>query len=148
MTVGEVPHWVVLGNLFCCFFMTGLIWLVQMVHYPSFRYVEESQFVAFEAFHAKSISWIVGPVMILELIMGILLAVYTVQSHLFVFALVTLGALVLVWLMTFFSLVPIHSSLGKRKDHEVIAKLVSRNWPRTVLWSLRSGVLAVFVLSL
>lgn len=49
------------------FALTGLIWTVQLVHYPTFRYVSASQFVAFETFHQRRMSYVVVPLMSIEL---------------------------------------------------------------------------------
>ncbi len=36
-------------NTFSSFFMTGLIWMVQLVHYPSFHFVSEENLPAFNS---------------------------------------------------------------------------------------------------
>lgn len=44
-----------------------LIWLIQIVHYPSFRYVDATQFSHFHSHHTNTITLIVLPLMLCEL---------------------------------------------------------------------------------
>jgi hypothetical protein len=46
--------------------MTGIIWFVQLVQYPSFAQVDAASFPAFHERHSAAISIIVAPLMILE----------------------------------------------------------------------------------
>ena len=48
--------------------MTGLIWTIQLVHYPTFDHVADDHFADFAKFHASRISLIVLPAMIVELL--------------------------------------------------------------------------------
>ncbi|MEM7647136.1 MAG: hypothetical protein AAF203_09520, partial [Pseudomonadota bacterium] len=126
-----------------CLFMTGVIWIVQWVHYPSFAFVSQEQFFAFNQFHQKAITHIVAPMMVFELFSGLYLA-YSAQwspVHLVLLALIGL-----IWASTFFLSVPLHSLLiEKGFDLDVIQKLVATNWPRTILWSVRSMILLFLV---
>jgi hypothetical protein len=47
---------------------------------------------------------------------------------------------VLIWISTAFFSVPAHSKLESGKDEHAIDRLVSTNWIRTVLWTLKSGL--------
>ena len=60
----------IIAHLFSTFFLTGLIWIVQLVHYPGFNFVDANDFVAFEKFHTNKISAIVIPLMFCELLTG------------------------------------------------------------------------------
>jgi len=76
--------------------MTGLIWLVQLVHYPSFRYVDTVNARDFHAYHTARISVIVMPVMIIELASSAALAYYVdLQGW------IICGLTILIWLSTF-----------------------------------------------
>ncbi len=127
---------------FCCFFLTGLIWTIQLVHYPSFSMIDENQFGSFTKFHGFRISLIVMPLMCLELITGFLL----VHSQFDVpgfskFFIINFIGVVLIWASTFFLSVPIHAKLDSGFNQDQIKLLVMTNWPRTVFWSLRSVLL-------
>ena len=54
-------------------FMTGLIWLIQLVHYPLMDRIPPDGFIEFHQSHSFRITWIVAPVMLLELMTSILL---------------------------------------------------------------------------
>jgi len=41
--------------------MFGVIWIVQVVHYPLMRFVSGREFARFETAHRLRISWVVGP---------------------------------------------------------------------------------------
>lgn len=127
-------------HIFSCFFMTGLIWLIQLVSYPSFLFVEEKRFLEFHHFHSSRISLIVSPVMSIELISAAGLALFMGGWLWWTNAV----GVVLIWLSTAFLSVPLHGQLGLGKDINLIRKLVQTNWPRTVLWSVRS-IVFVFI---
>lgn len=103
-----------------------LIWIIQILHYPSFLYIDKTQFHSFELFHTKRITFIVAPLMILELIIGI-----------FHFHFITTGIIVLIWLSTFFIQVPCHDKLKLGYDKKIIEKLIHSNWIRTILWTAK-----------
>ena len=41
--------------------MAGLIWFVQLVHYPLFAFVGASDFVLYDREHTRRVTWIRGP---------------------------------------------------------------------------------------
>ena len=123
--------------------MTGLIWLVQLVHYPGFALVGESSFRDYEAFHVVRITYIVLPAMLLELLSGIALFVFASDRNWLIIAnLVLLGV---IWLSTAFIQVPLHSQLEAGFSQTTIASLVKTNWIRTIAWTIRSGLLVFLV---
>ncbi len=46
--------------------LCGLIWTIQFVHYPLFKFVWQEQFRTYPAHHACLISWLVIPLLLLE----------------------------------------------------------------------------------
>ena len=66
-------NFVLLGHLIFTSIMTGVIWVIQIVHYPSFHFIEKELYTAFQKFHMNKISIIVMPIMLAELITGIML---------------------------------------------------------------------------
>lgn len=107
-----------------------LIWLIQVLHYPAFRYVDRSTFSQFAKFHSSRISIIVIPLMFLEL--G--LAIYNPRP--LILTLVT-G----IWLSTFLLQVPCHNKLTQSYDGRIVDRLISTNWIRTALWTLKTFIL-------
>ena len=125
-------------HLLVTYALLGLIWTIQLVHYPSFRFVEENSFTSFEQFHTKSIAIIVMPLMLVEL------TLVTILPFIFGFEdryLISFLIVVLIWMSTFFLSVPCHERLSRGKDLVTIERLVLTNWPRTVLWSLKAVLL-------
>lgn len=135
-------NWSLTQPLFelCCFMMTGIIWIIQLVHYPSFYYIDDKKTQEFHHFHQKAITWIVLPLMVGELVLAVLFVWNHPRSLFWWFQLLSI---VMIWLVTFFISVPLHEKLIGEESQQpgVIHRLVSTNWARTVLWSLRSLVL-------
>jgi len=117
--------------------MVGIIWVIQLLHYPAFNFIKESDYVEFQHFHMQRISFIVVPVMILELFSAFML-VYYLRSNLLILCLIIL---LFIWLITFVFFTKLHQSLLDGYDKKIVDKLVKINWSRTVLWSLRLIIL-------
>ena len=117
--------------------MVGIIWVIQLLHYPTFHFIKESDYVEFQHFHMQRISFIVVPVMIIELLSGFML-VYYFRSNLLILCLIIL---LFIWLITFVFFTKLHQSLLDGYDKKIVDKLVKINWSRTVLWSLRLIIL-------
>ena len=130
------------AHVVATFCLVGLIWTVQLVHYPTFAYVDADRFVEFEEFHQRRISWVVATLMVVELLTGMALLVVRpeyVPLWAGVLGLLLIGV---VWLSTFLVQVPLHGRLAESFDSDAAAALVRTNWVRTVVWSLR-GLLIV-----
>lgn len=122
-------------------FMTGLIWFVQIVHYPLFDHVGAGNFAAYEQEHTRRTGWVVVPPMLVELATAILL-VWRMGGAVTWTGLVLLA---LIWLSTFGWQVPAHERLETGFDAPTYRWLVLSNWVRTVAWSVR-GWLALYLL--
>ncbi len=125
--------------------MVGVIWVIQLVHYPSFKFVKEERFGFFEYFHSLRISWIVVPIMLVELATAVLMVYFAPE----IFRTKTeflLLVLVIIWAATFFLSAPIHKKLHSIFERKLIRKLVSTNWIRTFFWTARGLVLFSLVL--
>ncbi len=123
--------------------MTGVIWVIQIVHYPSFHFVEKELYTAFQKFHMNRISIIVIPIMLAELITGLLLLLdKSSKSSLLIISFVIL---ILIWAITgvFFS--KAHNKLIIGYQELVVNQLVVMNWIRTLLWTLRLLLLIFFI---
>jgi hypothetical protein len=126
-------------------FMVGLIWMVQVVHYPLMRQVGAAAFPAYALAHQTRITWVVLPVMSVELIAALLL-VWQAGPRLSPFLAWTgVALLAIIWAMTLLVHVPQHGRLATAFDSETITFLVRTNWVRTWAWTLR-GLLALGLL--
>ena len=128
---------ILLACVFSTFAMTGLIWFVQIVHYPLFASVGREQFTKYEQRHAFLTTWVVLPLMFLELGTSIWLAIETADASK---PIMVGGAIatVMIWASTFALQVPQHRILERGFDDAAWRFLVNSNWIRTVLWSVRS----------
>ncbi len=123
--------------------LVGLIWMVQVVSYPQFGNVGSSEFVAYHSAHSRLITWVVGPLMLGELVASIVSVVQSDVSMPKSWALFGLLLAISVWLVTAFVSVPMHDSLTKGFSPSVHQWLVRTNWLRTLIWTLRGGMLLV-----
>ncbi len=141
-TAPDALAWLVAVQSAATFAMTGVIWLVQLVQYPGFARVGAAEFGAFHRHHCRSIGFVVGPLMVLELLTALLLA-SAGEPHWF--WRVMLGALLSIWLSTALLQGPLHGRLTREGPRpELIRALVRGNWLRTILWSARSAGLVWF----
>jgi hypothetical protein len=137
------------AHVFATLFMTGLIWFVQVVHYPLFSRVAESGFCAYEKAHQARTTIVVGPMMLLEALTAVWL-VFLVDADDVpkrTITLVGVGLLVVIWLSTALVQGPAHQRLAAGFDAKLWRLLVRSNWVRTAAWSGR-GVLALLLLSI
>jgi len=134
--------WTEAFQLASTFAMTGVIWLVQLVQYPGFARVSMGDFRAFHDHHCRSIGFVVGPLMGVELLTSLVLAVCASPAW---FWWSMLAALVAVWLSTALVQGPLHSRLAREGARpELFESLVRGNWLRTLLWTARSAGLVWF----
>lgn len=131
-------------SLYSCIALVGLIWVIQIVHYPSFHFIDKSQFASFESFHGLRISIVVIPLMLLELGSSVAI-LFNTASDQFPLMLLAMALLLAIWLITFLVSSPIHGELMLGYNKELIDKLVSTNWWRTGLWTVRSLILIYIV---
>jgi hypothetical protein len=142
----DLSHLNFAATLFSSLYLCGLIWTIQVVHYPLFSKVGESNFAHYEASHVWRITLIVFPAMALEQLTGLILIFYppgfvTITQAVFLFGLIQIA-----WLSTMLIQVPLHNKLTKKFSHEVVQKLVLTNWIRTIAWTARSLALLYFLL--
>lgn len=114
-------------------FMTGLIWFVQVVHYPLFRHLGTTEAAAYAREHARRTGWVVGPVMLVELALALTLAARGGPT-----AWLALALLGVIWASTAGIQVPLHRRLAVDPDPAAVERLVRTNWIRTGAWTLRS----------
>jgi hypothetical protein len=143
--VNPVEKFLLLSSLVVTAYLTGLIWTIQIVHYPLFNYADRSNFTAFETAHATRISSIVLLPMLVEL--GLSLALLVQPSSLVPSWAAWTGATLvgIIWLSTFLLQVPQHNILSSGFDPRAHAALVHTNWVRTVAWTVRTGMLGWLV---
>lgn len=120
-----------LAHLTSTLVMVGVIWVVQLVHYPLFLGVGAAGWAGYAAQHSARITLIVGPAMLVELATAVLLVFYR-PAALPLWSVVLGAALVgVLWASTAFVQVPLHNALTSGFDPDAHARLVGTNWVRT-----------------
>ena len=130
--------WMLISLLLSAF-MTGVIWIIQIVHYPSFRYIPDYQWSIAHKEHVSGITFIVAPVMVIEALSRL----YLLYIQVNVTTIITSLFLLVIWLSTFFIQVPIHNQLEKSWSLQLVNRLVKTNWIRTALWTLNTAILFI-----
>ncbi len=127
--------------------MTGIIWFVQIVHYPLFAQVAPGSFARYEAEHATRTGWVVGPLMCAELATAMLLLAPRFRPPWVSAPAAAAGAglAVLIWLSTGLVQVPLHNRLAAGFDARSISLLVATNWVRTLAWTARAALVLRWV---
>ena len=123
----------------------GLIWFVQVVHYPLFSLVGREHFVEYERLHQMRTTWVVAPLMSIEALTASLILVSNLTSAQRTLAWFGWILLLLIWLSTALLQVPLHRRLAAGYDSQTATRLVRSNWVRTIAWTVR-GVIALMLM--
>lgn len=125
-------------------YLVGLIWTIQRVHYPSFSFIEETSYKTFQNFHMKQITFVVGPIMLAEMVISVK---NLINSNFGLIEAINFSLLSIIWISTILWTVPLHNQLLERKDKRIIKKLVKSNLLRSIIWSLRLSILIYLTLT-
>jgi len=110
-----------------------LIWMVQLIIYPSFPYYKTENLIKWHQKYTIGIAVIVIPLMLSQLIVA------TTDFFLY-FSFQSLAAFTIVlflWAFTFLSFAPIHLKITNGEiTNELLFRLIRLNWIRTFFWSL------------
>lgn len=127
--------------------LVGLIWFVQVVHYPLFAHVGHEAFAAYEQEHMRRTTWVVAAPMLIELLTGIVLLWQRADGVPAWMAWVGVALLAVIWASTIWLQVPCHEALRQGFSEAAHAELVRTNWVRTIAWSLR-GLLVLGMIAM
>lgn len=121
-----------LAQLLIDFGLVILIWMTQLIVYPSFTQMNSDNLFDWHTSYTGRISILVMPLMIGQLglhIYGLTQTLSSGQIAAFLFV-------ILAWINTFFFAVPLHNQIAGGKEISQAAKqLVSVNKWRTAFWS-------------
>ena len=119
------------------FGMCVVLWLVQLVIYPSFLRVEPSELIAWHKAYTFRVSFVILPLMLGQLVIAIL----SVWEDPSILEWVAFTFVMVCWILTFFVSVPLHRKIEQNDiTRETRQKLITTNWPRTILWSVIFGL--------
>jgi hypothetical protein len=94
--------------------MTGLIWFVQVVHYPLFSSVDAPSFCEYAAQHVRRTGYVVGPLMLVEVATASWLAIWPSTDEAAITCYAGLALLAVAWLSTALLQVPCHRDYRQR----------------------------------
>ena len=123
--------------------MVGLIWTMQLVHYPMLAAYSAVEPATAVADHQRRITPIVGPLMAVEAVTALTLLVSRPETLTVLSAWIAALLLGVALLSTAVIQVPLHTRLAAGHDRRAASRLISTNWIRTVAWTGRAVVLAM-----
>lgn len=125
-----------IANAVATLAMVGLIWFVQVVHYPLLAHLDAAGI----ADHQRLTGYVVAAPMVVEAATAALLVVDRPPGVPAAAAWIGAGLVVVVWVSTVLLQVPMHRALaGGAGD---VRRLVRDNWVRTAAWTARGAVVA------
>ena len=142
--IESLPPLLLLTHLASTLFMTGVIWFVQVVHYPLFASTGGAEFRAYEQRHTALTTWVVAPPMLIEAASAVLLFWFRPTGATTWQLSLGLALTAAIWLSTAIVQVPCHEALSRGFDSVLHQRLVRTNWVRTAAWSLR-GLLVLWM---
>lgn len=138
-----MAHLLFLLHVGSTLYMMGLIWFVQVVHYPLHAHVGSEHLSNYQKLHMKWTSLVVGPPMLIEMGTAMLFLIAPPLDLPFWCFGVGMAFLVVIWGSTARFQMPYHNQLLTKFDEDIQQKLVKSNWIRTIFWTLR-GLLALY----
>ncbi len=117
--------------------MIGISLIVQIIIYPSFKFIKIDAFKGYHLNYMNKISYVVAPIMLLEIISSFLLLIFN-KSLIDIIGFILLS---LIWIVTFFLIVPIHNELNIKFGLVELKKLIKLNLLRTILWILKFSII-------
>ncbi|MCE9631854.1 MAG: hypothetical protein K8S94_14215 [Planctomycetia bacterium] len=126
--------------------MCGLIWFVQVVHYPLFVATTGDPSADYAAENQRRTSWVVLPFMLVEMATAALIVIAPPPGVGRGTAVVGMVLVIAIWASTLLVQMPLHARLA-RDGHRppLVDALVRGNWFRTLAWTVRA-ILAVWML--
>jgi len=124
--------------------MVGIIWMVQVVHYPLMAYTGPEHSARYQQLHVQRMGILVIPIMLVEAATVVLICFQTPWVSMEWLGAVLLAA---IWAVTGCVSVPSHEVLTQRFDPAVHRRLVVSNGIRAGLWSCRGLLAAQLVMA-
>lgn len=122
--------------------MVGVIWFVQIVHYPLLAVVPVESATSVAVEHQRRTGWVVMIPMTVEGVTTLLLLGLVPDGVAWFVPWLAGLPLAVALLATVLLSVPRHARMATNPDATVGRELVATNWIRTVAWTLRGLVTA------
>lgn len=128
-------------------YLVGLIWCIQIVHYPLMNRIESQGFAEFHRQHSLRIGSIVIVPMVIELITSFGLVALDSKGIMPALPVIGLALTAVIWISTFAIQVPLHRKLATGFDVHAHRILVRSNWIRTAAWTMRAAIAVTIAVS-
>lgn len=136
--------WVLAVQAAAALYMTGVIWMCQIAHYPLFADVGAGM-PAYQRRNRVRTTYVVGPAMLAELVTAAIVVIARPDAIPAWAAWLGLALVAVCWAVTMALSVPAHERLSARYDEAALERLVRTNCIRTAAWS-GHGALALWML--
>jgi hypothetical protein len=127
-------------NLVATCVMVGVIWFVQLVHYPLLALIGSDRAPTVAVEHQRRTAWVVGLPMATEGVTTLILLVSCPDGVDAWLAWAGAVVLAVVLASTVFLSVPLHERMANDPDESIGRRLVVTNWPRTIGWTARAVI--------
>jgi hypothetical protein len=132
-----------LAALAATWMMVGVIWFVQLVHYPLLAMVGVDRAAAIAVEHQRRTGQVVGLPMAVDGLSTLVLLAVRPSGVFWLWPWVAAILLAVALGCTVLLSVPLHAQMASEPTSEIGHRLVRTNWPRTIAWTLRGLVLLV-----
>ncbi|MCH9611657.1 MAG: hypothetical protein S4CHLAM102_01270 [Chlamydiia bacterium] len=139
-----VNETILLVHAFATWMMIGIVWFVQVVYYPLYKRLSVT-FSDMEKRDLKNMGYLVAPIFFFEAISAVIL-VWIVQNDVYhILAGINLLLLVFVWIISWIIQFKHHKTQDLLFIHRMHHILLSSNWLRTLVWSIRGFVVLMMI---
>ena len=125
--------------------MVGVIWFVQLVHYPLLAMIGMDRAAEIAVEHQRRTGWVVALPMAAEGLTTLWLLARRPAGVFWLWPLLGAALLAVALGCTVLLSVPLHGEMATRPTVDTGHRLVRTNWPRTLAWSLRGVVVLVML---
>lgn len=124
--------------------MLGIVFYMQLIHYPLYLKIKQG-FERYERAHVKRSAYLIGPLMLVELLTAFGLVTYASSDFVTRLSVFNLILIIATWIVTFLLSMPQHQRLSAHRSEKKIHQLINSNWLRS-LFTLARAVLITFLI--
>jgi hypothetical protein len=119
------------ANLVVAAALAGLIWTIQLVHYPLFALIGAREWPHYEAEHQRRITRLVAPLMLANVGLALAVLAEDASASRVLNASLAIG----IFIATGPLFAPMHRRLETHASTAAVRLLVRANWARTAAWT-------------
>jgi hypothetical protein len=141
-----MSHSLLAAQLVVTAMLTGIIWFVQLVHYPLLGQLGNGT-AAYMQRHMTLATRVIGPLIGAETLLAAAVLGFAWQRGAELLPLVGFALVVLILMSTKYLQRPCYKTLCRGPHPQTLRRLIATNWIRTVAWSVRSLLCAAMLLN-